>query len=354
MAVLKKNSVLVVVNDISMPGGLAKAAILLASEVDATVLSLVKPRDVFFNTEHLKIESICLPKLHVLSKFSRLFWYAKCFIRLAYYLKKSEYKNIVGIGGVLSIMLGFMKIKGKNVIGTEHTSFASQGVIRKVIKKISYKGLNSLVVLTDRDKEKFSSYSKNICAIPNFIQSDQKFISRDFSSNILFVGRLNETKGYDYLVEIMGKVMRNNSESKLCVIGEGEEAVLEKDFSGFLDRVTYIASTKEMEKIYKSSSILISCSRSECFPMIFLEAKAFSLPIVAFDCETGPKELIVNGDDGFVVPLGDTDGFAKVLIYLMEDREVYDQMSYHSYLSVKKFGVERFQRQWHELLSMLN
>ena len=50
--------------------------------------------------------------------------------------------------------------------------------------------MNSLVVLTDRDKEKFSSYSKNICAIPNFIQSDQKFISRDFSSNILF--RANE------------------------------------------------------------------------------------------------------------------------------------------------------------------
>ena len=91
---------------------------------------------------------------------------------------------------------------------------------------------------------------------------------------------------------------------KLDIIGEGEERPLLEQrihFYGLDGQVTLTRPTQEIGKVYQEASILASSSRYEGLPMVLLEAQAFGLPIVAFQCKCGPKDIVSDGMNGYLV-----------------------------------------------------
>ena len=97
-------------------------------------------------------------------------------------------------------------------------------------------------------------------------------------------------------------------------------------------------------------SVFVSTSTYEGFPLSFLEARDFGLPIVSFDCPTGPKEIIDDGVTGVLIKPYDEDKMLEKIIELIEDDEKRVEMSNNTLLSLNKFSKESSMKDWKELL----
>jgi GalNAc-alpha-(1->4)-GalNAc-alpha-(1->3)-diNAcBac-PP-undecaprenol alpha-1,4-N-acetyl-D-galactosaminyltransferase len=107
------------------------------------------------------------------------------------------------------------------------------------------------------------------------------------------------------------------------------------------DRVILTGGQQNVEDYYKSSKIFAFASSSEGFPNVVGEALAAGLPVVSFDCMSGPSEMITDGKNGFLVPLFDYALFKEKLQLLMNDEQLADKLGSEGKLSVNKFSIDK-------------
>jgi len=94
-------------------------------------------------------------------------------------------------------------------------------------------------------------------------------------------------------------------------------------------------------------------SRYEGFPNGLLEAMGYGLPVVSYDCQTGPRDIIRDGHDGFLVPNGDTFQFGESLSKLMENQTLRISMSRAAADVQSRFSMEKIGGSWLTLFSRL-
>ena len=87
--------------------------------------------------------------------------------------------------------------------------------------------------------------------------------------------------------------------------------------------------------------------------MVLLEAKSYGLPIVSFDIQTGPGDIVRDGVNGYLVKSGNTDAMAEKICQLIENAELRKQFSDNAALDMDKFDEERIVGQWEKLISSL-
>ena len=102
-----------------------------------------------------------------------------------------------------------------------------------------------------------------------------------------------------------------------------------------------------------NSSLFVSSSRFEGFGIAIIEAMACGLPIVSFACPCGPKNIVTNGEDGFLVDNGNVDALAKQLMVLMNDEQKRIAMSKAALINVQRFSIEQIAQQWKHLFESL-
>ena len=78
-----------------------------------------------------------------------------------------------------------------------------------------------------------------------------------------------------------------------------------------------------------------------------------SLPIVSYDCENGPREILEDGFNGYLVPDGNEEIFVDKLWHLMQDEQLRNEMGNNATISASKFSLENIGRQWLELLESI-
>ena len=147
---------------------------------------------------------------------------------------------------------------------------------------------------------------------------------------LLAVGRLHQVKGFDLLLQAFARIASYFPDWDLAIVGEGpEREALEQqvDELGLLERVALPGRAGNIGQWYESADMYVLSSRTEGLSNTLLEAMASGLPAVAFDCDTGPREIIRRGIDGILVePAGDPEALAAHLSHLManpEEREAY-------------------------------
>ena len=113
------------------------------------------------------------------------------------------------------------------------------------------------------------------------------------------------------------------------------------------------SSLVDVESEYIKSSIFVHPSRSEGFGLVIVEAMACSLPVVSFDCENGPRSIIFDGVDGFLVPSFNIRYFADCILMLMKDENLRKQMGEKGRLKSQQYTVEKIALQWKELFDDL-
>lgn len=210
---------------------------------------------------------------------------------------------------------------------------------------------DKFVVLTHEDKEYWGN-SRNMCVIPNARTFEVNQPATLEAKKVVAVGRLNHQKGFDRLIDAWSIVDNVVSGWKLQIVGDGElREQLQNNIRelGLSNQINIGRAEKDMMSVYKDASILAMSSRYEGLPMVLLEAQAAGLPIVSFDCKCGPKDVIENGVDGFLVEDGDIEQLAQKLVVLMQDANLRKQMGSAAYAHSERYSEERIMKQWTDL-----
>ena len=170
---------------------------------------------------------------------------------------------------------------------------------------------------------------------------------------LVAAGRLSEEKGFDKLIEAFAKIAPHHPDWHLAILGEGpERASLEHRVRehGLQGRVEIPGVVRNPEDYFHASDIFVLTSRYEGFPNALCEAMACGLPAVSFDCPVGPGEIIVNGEDGLLVPAGDVSALAAALRRLIKNPDEAARMADRAVKVVERFGEEAVAVRWEELL----
>ncbi len=150
------------------------------------------------------------------------------------------------------------------------------------------------------------------------------------ASQLVSIGRLVPQKGFDMLLQAMQRIHAHSPETTLTIYGEGPERgaleTLRRDL-GLEGVVNLPGNTPEVGLWAKNSEIVLATSRFEGFHNVVAEAAVSGIPIVSFDCDYGPSDLIDHGRNGFLVPTGDVDALAASALQLIQDPHMRTEMA---------------------------
>lgn len=233
------------------------------------------------------------------------------------------------------------------------------GIIDRILSKQDLKTAKSydhFVVLTNEDKG-YWGMDKNISVIPNALNNTFRNIDlkeTERTNKIIAVGRLAHQKHFSELIHIFSAIHDKAPDWSLEIIGNGpDKDRLQKliDGLGLKSKVTLSPATSTIQEKYLTAGIFAMTSRYEGLPMVLLEAQACGLPIISYDCKCGPKDIINDGIDGYIIPMGDRQLFADKLLELIKDQELRLRMGNAAVVSSKRFDEERIMRLWTSLFN---
>lgn len=173
---------------------------------------------------------------------------------------------------------------------------------------------------------------------------------------ILAAGRLVPQKGFDILLDIASCLKKITANWKIIIVGNGPDEKLLKDkmsMLGLEELVEFHPFTRDLNYYYSMAGIFVLPSRYEGLPLVLIEAQALGIPCIAFDCPTGPREVISHGKSGFLVEPGDIDGFAQAINELLRNPDLRQKMSGNAIQESEKFSLEYIVNQWISLLNAL-
>ena len=120
------------------------------------------------------------------------------------------------------------------------------------------------------------------------------------------------------------------------------------------NQVQLYLPTKNIIKEYSKASMLLNTSSSEAFGLVIIEAMAYGLPAIAFDSASGPKMLIDNGANGFLIKSFDIDAYANKIKLLIKDAKLINSLGSNAKKSINKFDIDVIMNQWHQLFQSLD
>jgi GalNAc-alpha-(1->4)-GalNAc-alpha-(1->3)-diNAcBac-PP-undecaprenol alpha-1,4-N-acetyl-D-galactosaminyltransferase len=283
-------------------------------------------------------------------------------LRRVYKLRKlarsGAFDVLVSFGDYVNVELllatWFLKIP---VIVAEHTDPRKHaiGTMATWMRRLLYPHARLVVVLTPDIGRWASEFvnEKAVRVIPNPI--NEQFLKSDClpkegpNHAIVAMGRMVPLKGFDLLLQAFAQCVDRHPTWKLRIFGEGPEyqhlCALTENLK-IKARVRFEPVTREPEKAMRESDLFVLSSRHEGFPMVLLEAMATGMPVISFDCLSGPREMIRNGVDGILVPPEDVGALAKAMDRLMESEEERLRLGARAVEIDQRFGLTRVTAMW--------
>lgn len=283
-----------------------------------------------------------------------------CISRLNKYIKKNNIDILVACGNIFYLPSIVASIgKKTKVICWEHSNIYNTKDnygqrFNRIIAKIA---ADKIVTLTDADKYGFEKIlnAKNVKRIYNPIDPKLNITKKVYNSNskkIISVGRICYQKQLDIIPEIAEDLFRENPDWSWDIYGSGEQQkelfnlINSKELGG---RVRLKGQVDDLYKRYSDYSFIVMTSRYEGFPMTLLEASANSLPMISFDVETGPNEIIEDNINGYLVEPFDKELLKEKILKLIKDKNSRCMMAIKSLEKSQEFNIENIIKQWYEL-----
>lgn len=234
----------------------------------------------------------------------------------------------------------------------------SLGQIQDALRKWLYPNAYGVIAQTEQAKQVFlqQKLNDNIPVIGNPIQQRKPKRFEDRKKIVLSVGRLITSKHHAELIRLFAAI--DLPEWQLVIVGgdalrQNNSRKLQQLISelGVEDKVTLTGTVKEVKDWYQRSSLFAFPSSSEGFPNVLGEALANGLPVVAFDCVAGPRDMVTDGVNGYLVETMDFGGFKNKLQHLMEDETLRAKMAEQAPASVERFDVQVIGERFYQTLT---
>ncbi len=268
------------------------------------------------------------------------------------------------INFIAKIKDGSIKVGEMHFNKSNYRDFDKKGnpnIIKSLFAKLwmnqlvnNLKRLDKFVVLSYEDKEKWVELN-NVAVIYNPIATYPAITSDCSSKKVIAAGRFVVQKGFDMLIDSWKIVSEKHPDWTLTIYGSGNKESFQKQVDNNNNSKTCILKDAvfNLEEKFAESSIFAFSSRFEGFGMVISEAMASGLPPVAFACPCGPKDIIQDGVNGFLVNLGDIDGLAEKISLLIEDKEMRENMGKMARIRSERFRIETIAQEWDQLFRSL-
>lgn len=243
-------------------------------------------------------------------------------------------------------------------VAQEHMNHGTHrpDVQRRIVE--TYERFDAVAVLTERDRAEYARLlpGARVVRIPNAVHSLDQTPSRHDAKIVVAAGRLFPQKGFDLLIPAWAKLVEAYPDWQLRIYGNGEKkaqlrALIEEHH--LYNHVFLMGHTTRLDDELAKSSVYVLSSRFEGLPMVMIEAMSHALPVVSFDCPTGPADVLTHGVDGLLVPEQDPDALADALARLMGDAALRAEMGTAALLTAAAYGPDAVHPRWEALFTEL-
>jgi glycosyltransferase involved in cell wall biosynthesis len=216
-----------------------------------------------------------------------------------------------------------------------------------------------VVTLTQQDVQQwtqaFPAALARIRSIANPLSFAPPSLNPYLAANrtVLAVGRLDDQKGFDLLLDSWAMIEPEFPEWSLKILGSGtrEQGLRQQAARLKLKRWSLEGATSQIEQEYRAAGVYALSSRHEGLPMVLMESQAYGVPAVAFNCPTGPADLLGPGG-GLLVEAGSTFAFAAALRRVMSDSQLRQDMSQQAFENSARYEAGRILDQWTAFLEV--
>jgi len=302
--------------------------------------------------ENITLMALFQTEVNIYKSYLQSFW--------RYYLliKKVKPDYIIDVCTALSLFsVPLRLLLPFKLISWEHfnTSVKWNAFTPRIARWLVSNFANNVVVLTNTDKVNYENTfsAKNVITISNPITISHQLKANLNSNIVLSIGRFTPQKGFDLLLHAWVIVQAKMPHIKLHIVGDGELKLSLLQLAGQLNisnSIQWFEPTSMIEKYYEESSLYVMSSRFEGLPLVLIEAKSFGLPIVSFDCETGPREIVRDQIDGILVPALDSNALAAAIIRLMQHESLRVRYGNSALNDMSRFSLDEIANKWVKIL----
>jgi glycosyltransferase involved in cell wall biosynthesis len=171
-------------------------------------------------------------------------------------------------------------------------------------------------------------------------------------AKVIAIGRLAPQKGFDLLIEAFSQIV-TETDARLFILGDGpEKNTLKKRVKalGMSERIYFMGFQKNPYQFLSRADIFVLSSRYEGLPMVLLESLACGVPVIATDCESGPREILEGGRVGLLIPKEDTGALAGAMSEMLKNREQRKKFAILGKRKAKEFSIEKIIKQYEGLI----
>ncbi|MEV5608071.1 glycosyltransferase family 4 protein [Streptomyces sp. NPDC052225] len=238
-------------------------------------------------------------------------------------------------------------------IAQEHLRHDAHSKKLRAQLKRSYRELDAIVTMTEADaavyRRRMPLPGVRVAAVPNIVPPAAVPPADGTANVIAAAGRLAPGKRYDLLLEAFAAVAAKEPDWELRIYGGGPQEQRLRDLItglGLTGRARLMGAVSPIEPEFAQASIVVSASDAESFGMTLVEAMRCGVPVVSTDAPLGPAEIVTDGVDGLLVPVGDARALAEALVDLIEDAPGRTRMGAAALASAHRYDagpiVERY------------
>ncbi|MFI1413204.1 glycosyltransferase family 4 protein [Streptomyces sp. NPDC020707] len=280
--------------------------------------------------------------------------------RAAAYLADCDADVIVGTRPGINVYVSLFAPRRALRIAQEHLRHDSHSKRLRGVLARHYRGLDAVVTTTEADAEVYRQRMTlpgvRIAAVPNIVPAPEG-ITRDKTTKVVAAaGRLVAGKRFDLLIEAFSAVASKEPDWRLRIYGGGAQRDHLQDLVdglGLSGHVRLMGPRTPIEAEFAKAAMVVSASDAESFGMTLVEAMRCGVPVISTDCPLGPAEIITEGVDGRLVPVGDSRALAEAMLDLITDEPLRAAMGEAALASSHRYDAEPIVARYEELFAEL-
>ena len=274
---------------------------------------------------------------------------------------------VLAVSAVANIHLAQADLPERVVrVGSEHSYPAHfpLPLYKEWFRRCAYPRLDAIVTPTSEAAEYLGqAYPRaRTLGIPNWLTwplpkgdgSASAAMGRTGRKTFIACGRFDKLKGFARLIMMFDGLKQRLPDWDLVIVGDGEDRALleaQVDQAKIRDRVFFPGWVADMDSVFRSGDLFVFPSVSEGFALVLAEAMACGLPCISYDCKVGPAEIIRDGVDGVLVPVGDETAFSDAMLRLAMDDPERRRLAEKGPAILERLSEAAIQPLWQKVLS---